>query len=100
MMEEEEPLTMDELRLARQITENQNSRLRDRLTMLARTKRDGWRETFHRVHDELVRRSGLVGRLERRIRAAVENEAGPAREEGNDARPCQRGEVADAQEGR
>jgi hypothetical protein len=78
---EEECLTLIELQTAKRITENRNQRMRNMLSELHRTKPKGWKKRFQHVQDELIRSAGLVGRLERRIRGAVEGATGPAEEE-------------------
>jgi hypothetical protein len=80
---EEECLTLIELQAAKRITENRNQRMRCKLAELHRTKPKGWKKRFQHVQDELIRSAGLVGRLERRIRAVVEGETGPAEEDVN-----------------
>jgi hypothetical protein len=80
-----EQLTLTELRIAKGSLEVRAAALRLALHELATKRPDGWRAEFAVRQSELIEVADRIGRLGKRIRALVEKEAGPAREEGSDA---------------
>jgi hypothetical protein len=81
----EEPLTLAELQTAKDTLETKVHRLREVLHKLAAARPDGWRAEFAVRQSELIEVADRIGWLNKRMRALVEKEAGPAREEDRDA---------------
>jgi hypothetical protein len=81
----EEPLTLSELQVAKDTLGTKAHHLREVLHELRRTRPGGWRAEFSQVQAELIAIATAIGRLERRIRAAVEGEPSVEEEGANDA---------------
>ena len=77
MSESTEPLTLDELQLAKGVLEARVHRLRLELHALRSSAQQDWRAQFAGKQLELIAVVNEIGGLNRRIYKVVEDETGP-----------------------